>query len=182
MPRPGRKRRPVPREPNGRAQRNSKAEQEAIMRTALEARARHAGVTLTADNAKDLAQPWAGSDFGIAIKAEPDGKRVWDFLGRFIETRRNYLSAIDAPPPWPKIAKLGDALAPMSSTDAPRSDPRSAEERAESALRAWDAIHNGLQGQPLAMLYLLQAAEHDDPLAIPDAVRVLRGLGERMGW
>jgi hypothetical protein len=28
----------------------------------------------------------------------------------------------------------------------------------------------------------LQAAEHDDPLAIPDAVRVLRGLGERMGW
>jgi hypothetical protein len=182
MPRPGRKRRSIPREPNGRAQRNTRAEQEAIMRTALEARARHAGVTLTPETVTPLRQPWMGTAFGRAIAAEPDATQLWGHLARFIAARRSYLAAIDAPAPWPKAARLGDAPPPGEAEEV-RHDPRSAEERAASALRAWDDIIEAVWPiTPLAIRYMLQAAEHDDPLAIPDAVRVLRGLGERMGW
>jgi hypothetical protein len=182
MPRAGRKPKPGKREPNGRHQRNTKAEQEAAMATVLTARARHAGVTLTADAIPALRQPWMGTDFGRAMAGERDTAALWGFLARFLEVRRAYLAAVDAPAPWPKPVNLGDAPPPGESVPS-RHDPRTPQERAEAALSRWDDVVDAAWPiAPLAMRDLLRAAEHDDPLAIPRAVVLLRELGGKMGW
>jgi hypothetical protein len=182
MPKPGRKRKPGPREPNGRTQRNTRAEQEAAMATVLTARARHAGVTLTPEAVADLRQPWHSSDYGRAMAAEPDTVTLWCYHNRFMTLRRAYLAAVDAPPPWPKAARLGDAP-PPGEAEPSRHDPRTPEERADAALRNWDALVSAVLAiAPVGMSHLLQAAEHDDPIAIKRAVAILRQLGERMGW
>lgn len=206
-----RKRMEGDREPNGRLARSesTRANQEAAMRTVIEARCRAAGLwpeplvrawgeTQEAFDARNKArqamiraavatvtQPWMGSNAGRMIAGEPDVADLWQMVQIILARRRAFLAAIDAPAETAAIASISVEPERFETRDDDGpSDLRSPEERAAAARERWgevEAILNKIK----ATDFMLRAVVKDEPVPGPLA-RILRFLkkgleGERLG-
>ena len=153
-----RDRQDAPREENGRLQRPSKAEASARM-AMVEARAKRLGVwpaplmrgpgeTDAQFAARDASrqamirgaiayvmQPWMGCNAGRAIKNEPDVVALWGVITAIRQCRMAYLVALDSPPDSAKGMRL--AIKSEGDEEPRKIDPRTPEEKANDALRAW---------------------------------------------
>ena len=188
-----------PRETNGRLVRKaSRADKEKAMMAVVETRCRALGIwpepivrvwgepadSLDARKAARLAQiraamalvglPWMGSNVGRRIAGDEDAAELWQVATMIQARHRAYQRAIDAPRQAgvmsmmvaPDRQTAGDAVEPVAA------DVRSEEERAASAIAAWERL-----GVPADLLEALLSDQV--PQVFPLATR-LREVKERV--
>lgn len=181
----------APRQPSGR--RSS----EPADRLALDARARHLGLTLTVTEARREARaPWwgclAGRQMACALRGEEDRQAYWRAIQHMRRVQAAYDTALGAPR---RHAACLSILAPASALQAdaasPAHDDRSEEERCADAMRAWEQMQVWLMRAPRTSRAAALALVLDDQgdggafergrIAIAEVVCGLEGNAQHMG-
>lgn len=137
----------IEREPNGRASRKGlqyqipKEKQEAAKRVVLSARARHLGKEQSRAMLDIVDRPWMGCAAGVAIADEPDVSDLWQTIKDIRRLRASYLRAIAAPDEHAHGAMLTVMPEKFEARDDDGPiDLRTEEERARSAIAAWEGL------------------------------------------
>lgn len=155
------------REPNGRTMRRADRERrESAMQAVIEARSRALGIWpdpihripgepeeiwrarseartgMIRAAARFVTLPWMGSAIGRALSGEADIASLWGVISDIQKRHAAHLRAIDAK--GDPVGVLGRIVAPDQQQDGAEAyeshDPRSEQERAEAAVRAWEAV------------------------------------------
>lgn len=188
----------LPREPNGRIQRPSKALQQAARAAVIEARARALGIW-PPDVIRDRGEPedvfrcrrearmaqvraigryvelpWMGCPAGIAIRGEPDVAALWAVCQMIRSRYEANLRAVCAPR---QIATISLMIAPSdadtgATVNSPTYDARSEEERDRDAIAAWRNMGVGMVVEAIVCRDM-------EPRGFPisDELRRIGGLG-----
>ena len=133
----------VAREPNGRAQRPTVAEQaDAATEAAAIARLRILGAPDSPEARKAALSPLCGDPLGMCIvRLAPDPRRqmdLWSVWQAMSQAKRNWQQRIIGANPNPQSAAIAMLSDPMQTDDSHTIDTRTAEERDRGAIRAWD--------------------------------------------
>jgi hypothetical protein len=166
----GRPKANVNREPNGRAQRPTVAEQaDSATETAATARLRILGTRDSPEARKAALSPLCGDPLGLClVRLMPDPRRQMDLWGvwhAMSQAKRNWQQRITGTNPNPQSAAIAMLPDAMQTDDAHSIDTRTAEERDRGAIRAWDYWLALLMDLPPAERHALRG--HLDGYGLP---------------